>query len=219
VLVPVRNAQAILQTSVQRLLDVLPELSNRFEVLIVDDGSTDATSEVAYELAHDYPQVKVTRQANPLGWAATVAKQAKNTSGEFLMINCGGTVEADDIVSLWRLRHNISPAGNRVNAAQLGKSWRVDSESNAKRPPAGALRVTTLLDGSCIHAQARNSNFLMLKRQQLGRLENTLAAIPRPNLLKASSGIAAKSRPRQTLDAGPKPNGFLSQLKTFALGE
>src|SRR4029077_19023828 len=103
ILLPVRNAQAILQTNVQRLLDVLPELSGRFEVLIVDDGSTDATCEIAYELARAFPQIQGARQTTAIGWGATVAKHAGQAAGEFLMIHGGGEVAADEIVSLWRL--------------------------------------------------------------------------------------------------------------------
>jgi len=32
---------------VQRILEVLPDLTRQFELIIIDDGSTDATLEVA----------------------------------------------------------------------------------------------------------------------------------------------------------------------------
>ena len=46
VIVPVHNAQNDLAGQVADLLEVLPELTCDFEVLIVDDHSTDSTEEV-----------------------------------------------------------------------------------------------------------------------------------------------------------------------------
>jgi hypothetical protein len=220
VLLPVQNAQANLQSNVQRLLDVLPELSGRFELLIVDDGSTDATWEVAYELARDYPQIKVARQATSLGWAATVAKQASKATGEFLMIHCGGAVEADEIVSLWRLRPNIMAPANKLKAAPGNKSWRVDTESTkAERQTSGKVQVTTLLNGLCIHARARKSSVLMLKRQQLDRLENSLAAVPRPFWINTASAKRSTALQGKKRASELNPSSFLSLIKSFTLGE
>lgn len=47
VLLPVHNAQATLEADIGQMLDVLPELTHDFHLMILDDGSTDATCEVA----------------------------------------------------------------------------------------------------------------------------------------------------------------------------
>ena len=59
VLLPVKDVQATLSDSVHEILDVAADCGERFEVLIIDDGSTDATSEVAHELSRHYPQVRM----------------------------------------------------------------------------------------------------------------------------------------------------------------
>ncbi|HZZ28693.1 MAG TPA: glycosyltransferase family 2 protein [Pirellulales bacterium] len=229
VLLSVHNAQDMLQASMQKLLDTLPELTSRFEVLIIDDGSTDATCEVAYELARDYPQVNVTSHATPLGWAAAVAKQARQASGEYLMIHCGGAVDADEMVSLWRMR----PPGSATESASTsagftltpqGKAWRMDSKAaNATPPSAGKFQFTNLLDGKCIHARAPKSNFLLLRHGHLDRLEHSLAAIPRPNWLelpgakKVRGPLGAKSVADKA--QALKPPSFLGRVRSFTLGE
>jgi glycosyltransferase involved in cell wall biosynthesis len=58
VLLPVYNATRNLEPAVGEILDVLPDLCNRFQVCLFDDGSTDDTSDTAYELAARYPQVR-----------------------------------------------------------------------------------------------------------------------------------------------------------------
>ncbi len=49
-IIPVRNAEQSLAQDVARILDVLPELTKNFEVLIVDQDSTDHTREIAEDL-------------------------------------------------------------------------------------------------------------------------------------------------------------------------
>ena len=49
-LLPVRNAEATLLETVAEWLDVLPELTSRLELVIIDDCSSDATIEIADEL-------------------------------------------------------------------------------------------------------------------------------------------------------------------------
>ncbi len=67
VLLPVYNAQATLVAHVTRMLDCLAEFTSRFDLMIIDDGSTDATPEVAHELSARFPQVKNVRTSQRLG--------------------------------------------------------------------------------------------------------------------------------------------------------
>ena len=59
VILPVRNLQYELALRVDRLLEILSELSTDFEILIIDYGSFDQTPEIAAELSASFPQVKM----------------------------------------------------------------------------------------------------------------------------------------------------------------
>ena len=70
VVLPVYNGETRLRKSVHEILELASELTSKFGVLIIDDGSNDATYEVAEELAARYPQVSVRRTSpSPRSWA------------------------------------------------------------------------------------------------------------------------------------------------------
>jgi glycosyltransferase involved in cell wall biosynthesis len=58
-LMPGYNEEANVEEAIQRCLRVLPDLVARYEVIIVDDGSTDRTPELADRLAQESPFVRV----------------------------------------------------------------------------------------------------------------------------------------------------------------
>jgi glycosyltransferase involved in cell wall biosynthesis len=86
VLLPVKNAQATLTASVHDILDVLADSIDRFELLIIDDGSTDATGEIAHELTSHYPQVRVVYHGRPLGRDEALRTGLKRSQGEVVVV-------------------------------------------------------------------------------------------------------------------------------------
>jgi hypothetical protein len=95
VLLPVQDAQATLAETVEEVLDAAAELTDRFELLIIDDGSADATSEIAHELTRHYPQVRAIRHSKPLGREAAVRTGLAQSRGEVVFIRAkeGGAIQ------------------------------------------------------------------------------------------------------------------------------
>jgi len=108
VLLPVCNAQATLAATVAEVLEVVSELTDRFELLIVDDGSQDATSEIACELSRSYPQVRAICHSRPRGRRAALRSALEHTRGQTVLI-CDeqGDLGLDELARHWR---NLSQA-------------------------------------------------------------------------------------------------------------
>ncbi|HEV3415255.1 MAG TPA: glycosyltransferase [Pirellulales bacterium] len=112
VLLPVHNAQATLGTDVGRMLDLLPDLTHQFDVLIIDDGSTDATCEVADELATQYPQVKLLHRPRRRGVEAALSDGLARTESHVVLAHNGQPrIDTAEIVRLW---HGEAPFDRRM---------------------------------------------------------------------------------------------------------
>ena len=69
---PAHNEAANLRGLVEEALEALPTLAERFEILIVNDGSRDATPTIADELAAAHPAVRAIHHATNLGYGAAL---------------------------------------------------------------------------------------------------------------------------------------------------
>jgi glycosyltransferase involved in cell wall biosynthesis len=69
---PAHNEEANLPGLVQEALETLPTLADRFEIVIVDDGSKDATPRLADELAAAHPEVRAVHHPTNLGYGAAL---------------------------------------------------------------------------------------------------------------------------------------------------
>lgn len=69
---PAHNEAANLQGLVEEALATLPALADEFEIVIVDDGSKDATPAIADELAATHPEVRAVHHPVNLGYGAAL---------------------------------------------------------------------------------------------------------------------------------------------------
>ena len=69
---PAHNEAANLRGLVEEALATLPSLAETFEVVIVDDGSRDATPQIADELAAADPRVRAIHHPTNLGYGAAL---------------------------------------------------------------------------------------------------------------------------------------------------
>jgi glycosyltransferase involved in cell wall biosynthesis len=73
IVLPAYNERDNVVPVVEQALEVLPRLAHEFEVVLVDDGSSDDTAAVAAELVHEHhPRVRLLRHRENLGYGAAI---------------------------------------------------------------------------------------------------------------------------------------------------
>lgn len=65
---PVHNEEASLDVLLKQALEVLPQVARRFEILVIDDGSTDGSAAVAKRFAKKHTQIKLISHQGNLGY-------------------------------------------------------------------------------------------------------------------------------------------------------
>ena len=128
VVVPAMNEAESIPQLVQEIVAALRPLVehwrlNAFEIVLVDDGSTDTTPEVMRGLLSDHPELRSVRLTSNVGQSAATAAGFRHACGEHV-----ATLDADlqnvpaDLVRLWNALQNADQA----NCAALG--WRTKRE-------------------------------------------------------------------------------------------
>jgi hypothetical protein len=151
VIVPVFNAQNSLAREVHELLEVLSDLSSRFELLVVDDGSTDQTSEVACELARQFPQIRILRHPRRTGASASAQSGLRQATGDFVFVQDEfSPLNCMELRRLWEQRMDdrqptarvASPGGLDSGLLKRLSDWGVTlrRDGQGKGAPSGPQR-------------------------------------------------------------------------------
>lgn len=74
------------QTIVKVLLSLLQEVPNVCEIIVVDDGSTDNTAQLAESIAQQHPLIKVLRQPKNQGKTAALRAGFAASTGDIVLV-------------------------------------------------------------------------------------------------------------------------------------
>ncbi len=102
---PVFNRQETVASRIVELLEDVAELSTRVQVIVVDDGSNDATPEILDDLRRSFPQVEVARMKQQQGPAAAVPIGLRLATGDLVFAHESyDKVDMSEVKQLWSLR-------------------------------------------------------------------------------------------------------------------
>lgn len=69
---PCFNEEKNIPLFVKEAREVFPQIAQKFEIIIINDGSVDSTKQVAEELARKYPEVRVVHHPENRGYGAAL---------------------------------------------------------------------------------------------------------------------------------------------------
>lgn len=161
---PAYNDEATIGPLVETALAVLPTLTDDYEVIVVDDGSTDATAAVLDELERTHPRrVRVVRHASNRGYGGAL-RTGFASAGKDLVFYTDGDAQYD-VRELADLRPLLTEAVDIVNG------YKIKRADEGRRKLLGAFynRLAHLLFG--IPVRDVDCDFRLLRRQALERIE------------------------------------------------
>jgi glycosyltransferase involved in cell wall biosynthesis len=98
VFLPAHNEEGNLSRIVQAFRAELPKTAENWEIVIVDDGSTDNTGKIADQLAFQDPHVRVIHHLTNRGYGAAVVSGIRAATQPYILLCDGdGQFEAADI--------------------------------------------------------------------------------------------------------------------------
>src|SRR6188474_2236020 len=102
VFLPAYNDSGTIASLVITSLKTAERLTPDFEVIVVDDGSADATAQIADELARTYPEVKVVHHARNRGYGGAL-QSGFNAATRDLVFYTDGDAQYDpsEMARLW----------------------------------------------------------------------------------------------------------------------
>jgi len=96
VIIPALNEAKALPELIQRIDAVCTALARPYEIIVIDDGSTDATPTVLRELATHYPRLRSIRLRRNYGKAAALSEGFARASGDFIITIDGDLQDAPE---------------------------------------------------------------------------------------------------------------------------
>jgi polyisoprenyl-phosphate glycosyltransferase len=158
IVVPVYNEEDVLPLLVQRLRPVADGLGTGYEVVAVDDGSTDATAVVLQRIRREWPELRVVRLRANAGHQAAISAGLSVARGDYVV-----TLDADLQDPPEVIPEMLAAAREHGVDVVYGVRSDRSTDSAFKRVSARAFyRVIRLLSGT--HAQTDAGDYRMMSR-------------------------------------------------------
>jgi len=144
--------------------EIVTALSDReFEIIFVDDGSTDDTAAAVRALRKDIPQVRLLSHSFRSGQSAAVCSGVRHARAEWIATLDGdGQNDPADIPTLYEARHSAELVmGNRV---QRRDTWLLHVQSRVANGVRGRLLGDGTPDTGCGIKVMRREVFMDLPR-------------------------------------------------------
>ena len=117
---PAYNDSGTIASMVIRAVQAASELTPDYEVIVVNDGSDDATAEVADELARRYSHVRVIHHEKNRGYGGALQTGIRSATKEFIFYTDGDAqYDPGELAVLWS---HLTPDADIVNGYKISRS-------------------------------------------------------------------------------------------------
>jgi glycosyltransferase involved in cell wall biosynthesis len=117
---PAYNDSGTIASMVIRAVQAASKLTADYEVIVVDDGSSDATAAVADELARTYPKVRVIHHEGNRGYGGALQTGIRSATKELIFYTDGDAqYDPGELALLWP---HLTPDADLVNGYKISRS-------------------------------------------------------------------------------------------------
>lgn len=124
IMIPAHNEEIVIANTLRFLLNEIHY--HHYEILVMDDGSTDRTPEILHEFQKKYPQLRVVRIEQNQGKAHAFNIGIFFAKGEYILSNDADTIPEPDALTKY-MKYFTSPKG--VNYAAITANMDVYNRS------------------------------------------------------------------------------------------
>ena len=180
---PALNDSGTIASMVIRAVQAASKLTPDYEVIVVNDGSTDATAAIADELARTYPHVRVVHHARNRGYGGALQTGFRSATKDLIFYTDGDAqYDPAELSLLWE---RMTPDADLVNGYKISRSdpWH--------RIVIGRLyhHFVTLLFG--LRVRDIDCDFRLMRRAIFERID-----------LEKTSGVICLEMMKKITDAG-----------------
>ncbi|MFQ6101593.1 MAG: glycosyltransferase family 2 protein [Anaerolineae bacterium] len=166
---PMYNEKETVERMVNKALNVLETLADGYEVIIVDDASTDGSERIAGQLARRYPQVRVVRHPRNLGYGAALRTGLQSATKELIFFT-----DCDEPVDLREIERALALVGPDVDMVVGYRINRYDTPRRFIYSKVYNFLCRLLFD---IRVRDINFSFKLLKREILQRIQLSAGSV------------------------------------------
>ena len=117
---PAYNDSGTIASMVIRAVQAASALTPDYEVIIVNDGSGDATAQIADELARTYPNVRVVHHAKNCGYGGALQTGFRSATKDLIFYTDGDAqYDPGELSELWS---RMTPNADLVNGYKISRS-------------------------------------------------------------------------------------------------
>src|SRR6476646_2829520 len=117
---PAYNDSGTIASMVIRAVQAASELTPDYEIIVVNDGSADATPQIADELARTYPRVRVIHHAKNRGYGGALQTGIRSATKDLIFYTDGDAqYDPAELTLLWA---RMTKETDLVNGYKISRS-------------------------------------------------------------------------------------------------